>query len=65
MTTGTLNQEEKMPLNKRAKKIKAAMEKQYVKKKGQIVFYASANKGTITGVKKLEKQKNKIYCRYG
>ena len=51
-----------MPLNKKGKKIKAAMEKTYGKKKGQTVFYASANKGTIKGVeRKLEKQKNKTY----
>ena len=51
--------EEEMPLNKKGKKIKAAMEKQYGKKKGQTVFYASANKGTIKGVKKKTRKTKK------
>jgi hypothetical protein len=44
-----------MPLNTKGKKIKKAMEKQYGKKKGATVFYASENKGTIKGVKKKKK----------
>jgi len=28
------------------------MKKQYGKKKGEKIFYASANKGTITGIEK-------------
>jgi len=39
-----------MPLTKKGKKIRKAMHKQYGKKKGEEVFYASANKGTIKGV---------------
>lgn len=39
-----------MPLNEKGKKIKKAMEKQYGKKRGEQVFYASENKGTIKGV---------------
>lgn len=39
-----------MPLTKKGKKIKAAMKKEYGEKKGESVFYASANKGTIKGV---------------
>jgi hypothetical protein len=39
-------------LNKKGKKIKRAMEKEYGKKKGDKVFYASENKGTIKGVVK-------------
>jgi hypothetical protein len=39
-----------MPLTKKGKKIYRAMRKQYGKKKGRSVFYASANKGTISGV---------------
>lgn len=39
-----------MPLTKKGKKIKKAMQKQYGKEKGKKVFYASANKGTIKGV---------------
>ena len=41
-----------MPLNKKGQKIKGAMEKEYGKKKGDAVFYASENKGTIKGVTK-------------
>lgn len=41
-----------MPLNKKGEKIKQAMEKEYGKKKGDKVFYASENKGTIKGIKK-------------
>jgi hypothetical protein len=41
-----------VPLSAKVKKIKKAMLKQYGKKKGKKVFYASANKGTITGVEK-------------
>lgn len=38
------------PLNKKGEEIKAAMKKQYGKKKGEQVFYASENKGSIKGV---------------
>jgi hypothetical protein len=41
-----------MPLNKKGQKIKAAMKKEYGAKKGEQVFYASENKGTIKGVTK-------------
>ena len=41
-----------MPLTKKGKKIKREMEKEYGKKKGDQVFYASENKGKIKGVKK-------------
>ena len=41
-----------MPLNAKGQKIKAAMGKQYGKDKGERVFYASENKGTIKGVTK-------------
>ena len=41
-----------MSLSAKGKKIKKAMLKQYGKKKGKKVFYASANKGTITDVEK-------------
>jgi hypothetical protein len=39
-----------MPLTEKGNKIMGAMKKQYGSKKGEQVFYASANKGTITGV---------------
>lgn len=41
-----------MPLTKKGKNIKKAMEEQYGKEKGKKVFYASENKGRIKGVKK-------------
>lgn len=41
-----------MPLTAKGKKIKAAMEKQYGKERGDRVFYAAENKGTIKGVAK-------------
>ena len=46
-----------MPITKKGKKIKKAMEKEYGKKKGEELFYTSANKGTIKGVKKAKKKK--------
>ena len=45
-----------MPLLKKGSKIKKAMIKQYGKKKGERVFYASANKGTIKGVEKTTRR---------
>lgn len=41
-----------MPLTTKGKKIKKAMQSTYGKKKGANVFYASANKGKVTNVKK-------------
>ena len=46
-----------MPLNKKGQKIKAAMKKEYGAKKGEQIFYASENKGTIKGVTKKTKGK--------
>lgn len=46
-----------MPLTKKGSKIKRAMTKQYGKEKGERVFYASANKGTIKGVHKGKKRR--------
>lgn len=43
-----------MPLTKKGKKIKRAMAKEYGAKKGERVFYASRNKGTISGVDKAD-----------
>lgn len=48
-----------MPLNAKGKKIKAAMEKEYGKERGDRVFYASENKGTIKGVTKKPAKKAK------
>jgi hypothetical protein len=41
-----------MPLTKKGKKILRSMRKQYGKKKGTSVFYASQNKGSIKGTEK-------------
>ena len=46
-----------MPLNAKGKKIKKAMAEQYGKERGDRVFYAAENKGTIKGVKKKGKKK--------
>jgi hypothetical protein len=49
-----------MPLTEKGKKILSSMEKQYKSdKKGKQVFYASANKGKITGVEGGKKAKPK------
>tara|TARA_B100000424_G_scaffold225427_1_gene185582 strand:+ start:310 stop:465 length:156 start_codon:yes stop_codon:yes gene_type:complete len=45
-----------MPLTKKGKKIMKSMKKQYGKKKGETVFYASRNKGVIKGVEKTKKR---------
>jgi hypothetical protein len=45
-----------MPLTKKGKKIKRAMQDQYGKDKGEQVFYASQNKGNITGTEKGKKR---------
>lgn len=44
-----------MPLTKKGQKIKSAMAKQYGAEKGEEVFYASRNKGTISGVDRGKK----------
>lgn len=44
-----------MPLTKKGSKIMHAMEKEYGKEKGEGVFYASKNKGTIKGVEAKKK----------
>lgn len=46
-----------MPLTKKGNKIKRAMMKQYGKKKGTSVFYASANAGKIKGVHRKKRRK--------
>jgi hypothetical protein len=45
-----------MPLTVKGKKIMKSMKKQYGKKKGETVFYASKNKGVIKGVDKTKKR---------
>lgn len=44
-----------MPLTKKGEKIKSEMQKEYGDKKGEQVFYASANKGKVKGVEKGKK----------
>ena len=46
-----------MPLTEKGKKIKTAMKKTYGGSKGEDIFYASANKGTIKGVEKKQELK--------
>ena len=46
-----------MPLTKKGKKVKKAMKKTYGSKKGERVFYASKNKGTLKGVEKKKGNK--------
>lgn len=47
-----------MPLNSKGKAIKKAMDKEYGEEKGEKVFYASKNKGTVKDVDKKDKSKN-------
>lgn len=47
-----------MPLTAKGEKIKENMEKEYGKKHGEQVFYASANKGTIKGVHDMPNAKD-------
>lgn len=46
-----------MPLSRKGRKIKAAMEAEYGVKKGDQVFYASENKGVIRGLRGRKKRK--------
>lgn len=50
-----------MPLTKKGRKIKSAMQKTYGAKKGKQVFYASENKGSIKGVSRSRKSRKKGY----
>ena len=52
-----------MPLTAKGKKIMKSMKKQYGSKKAKEVFYASRNKGVISGVEKKRKVKNKKSSR--
>lgn len=47
-----------MPLTKKGKKIMQAMQKEYGKDRGAQVFYASENRGTITGVHRSSPRKS-------
>jgi hypothetical protein len=48
-----------MPKTKKGKKILRSMRKTYGSKKGEQVFYASENAGTISGVHKKKKKRGK------
>jgi hypothetical protein len=49
-----------MPFTKKGEEIMSAMDKEYGDRKGEEVFYASKNKGTIKGVEgKSYKDKKK------
>lgn len=48
-----------MPLTPKGKKIKRAMTKKYGKDKGERIFFASENKGTIEGVAVNERKRKK------
>lgn len=43
-----------MPLTAKGEEIKSNMVKQYGAKKGEAVFYASKNKGTISGIDRAD-----------
>lgn len=47
-----------MPLTKKGKKIKKAMQEQYGSERGEKVFYASQNAGKIKGTHKPKKGKS-------
>lgn len=57
MMGGHSYRKKSMPLTKKGKKIMGAMKKQYGAEKGKKVFYASQNKGTISGTHKGSKKK--------
>ena len=46
-----------MPLSEKGKKIIKSMHEKYGKKEGDSVFYASINKGTVTGAEKKPEEK--------
>ena len=52
-----------MPLNEKGRKIMKSMKDQYGKKRGEQVFYASKNKGTIKGVEKKKKRRKNAKTR--
>lgn len=54
-----------MPMTKKGSRILRAMQKEYGPKKGKQVFYASENKGSITGVHKKKRKKNRAVSKAG
>jgi hypothetical protein len=49
-----------MPLTKKGKKIMREMKEEYGPEKGEEVFYASRNKGTIAGVDRASRPRRTI-----
>jgi hypothetical protein len=49
-----------MPITSKGKKIMKSMKKEYGSKKGEQIFYASKNKGTIKGVEGKTMKKESI-----
>ena len=49
-----------MPLTSKGTKIMKAMQKEYGAKKGKSVFYASRNKGKISGVDRTQTLKKAV-----
>ena len=47
-----------MPLTRKGAKVRRAMRKTYGKKKGDQVFHASVNKGTVKGAKKSGRRRS-------
>ena len=45
-----------MPLSKKGRKVKRAMQRQYGTRKGAKVFFASINKGTLRGAKRKRRR---------
>ncbi len=45
-----------MPFTEKGEEIMGSMKKEYGSKRGEKVFYASKNKGTIKGVEKRKKR---------
>ena len=52
-----------MPLSSKGEKIMGSMQKEYGPAKAKNVFYASKNKGTITGVDKKAEDDKAVDCR--
>ena len=52
-----------MPLTSKGNKILRSMRQQYGEQKGERVFYASANKGRITGVHGKRKRRGNATLR--
>lgn len=53
-----------MPLTDKGQKILKSMMKTYGSKKGKGVFYASINKGTVTGAEGRKKKSTKKKTKY-